>query len=359
MNARLQVEHPVTEMVTGLDLVELQLRVALGEPLPIAQDDVQSDGHSIEVRAYAEDPEHDFLPQAGRVEHVRWPENSRVDTGIEEGTEVSPHYDPLLAKVIVHAGDRSAALAALEDAVRDTEVLGVRTNLTFLSDVIRDPVVGGAKVSTDWLEEAYADWRPARDDELACAIAAVAETEHVLSAARSNDPWTTFGPWRSGRAGSTRIVLRSSDDERAVAVDGRGPYTVDRWTIERAEGCHAWRVTAPDALHAAAARGDDRWFVWARGAAYEIGIGIAPRRLQGAGPARLDSPLPGQVVAVRVHADQEVAEGDELVVVEAMKMEHAIRAPAAGVVRAVLCAEGDQVERGQALVDFEPDAASP
>ena len=132
MNARLQVEHPVTEMVTGLDLVELQLRVAMGEALPLTQADVTPSGHAIEVRLYAEDPDAGFLPQSGRLLHLRWPDEARVDSGVDEGAEVTTHYDPMLAKVIVHADDRPAALDCLADALAETEVLGLRTNLPFL-----------------------------------------------------------------------------------------------------------------------------------------------------------------------------------------------------------------------------------
>jgi acetyl/propionyl-CoA carboxylase alpha subunit len=359
MNARLQVEHPVTEMVTGLDLVELQLRVALGEPLPVSQHDVLTNGHAIEVRVYAEDPDTGFLPQAGRVEHVRWPDDARVDTGIEEGTEVSPHYDPLLAKLIVRGHNRVAALWALHRALPRAQVLGVRTNLGFLNAVCQDPAVIEARVATDWLEQAYADWRSPEDPsarEVAIAVAAAAEAELILRGSNDADPWAHLGPWRAGREGEMRIVLRPLH-ERVVSVTGTGPFGVDgRCVLERGRGCHDWSVrgSAATASSASAARGGDRWFVWTHGDAYEIPVGIAERRLAGAGPARLDSPLPGQVIAVRVEAGQRVVESEELVVVEAMKMEHAIKAPTQGTVRAVLCAAGDQVERGQPLVDFEP-----
>jgi acetyl-CoA/propionyl-CoA carboxylase biotin carboxyl carrier protein len=340
MNARLQVEHPVTELVTGLDLVELQLRVAQGEPLAVRE--VAHAGHAIEVRVYAEDPEEDFLPQAGRAVHVRWPEGVRVDSGIEEGTDVPPQYDPLLAKIVAHGADRASALAALEHALEETEVLGVRNNVAFLLDVVRDPVVAGGKVTTDWLEDAYADWRPERDERAALAVAAAAE---VSRAPRSSDPWTSFGSWRAGGFRSARVVLRSGDREHVV-----DPYVDGEVAVERADRHHGWVVGGVDA---AAARDGDTWCVAVRGVTYEFAVGIGPRRPEGAA-SHLDSPLPGQVVAVRAADGQHVEAGDELVVVEAMKMEHAIRAPAKGVVTSVLCRQGDQVARGQPLVDFEP-----
>jgi acetyl/propionyl-CoA carboxylase alpha subunit len=328
MNARLQVEHPVTEMVTGLDLVEMQLRTALGEPLAVSQDTVTLSGHAFEVRVYAEDPRNGFVPQAGRVSHVRWPELARVDTWIEEGTEVSTFYDPLLAKIVVHADDRAKALDALDDALRGTEILGPRTNLPFLAAVIADPVVREGRVTTDWLsEQDLARLLPSDSvSEAAWLIAAAAEADG-LAASASSDPFVTLGAWRAAAPNATTVVLRAGDEERVVNadVDHRGP----------------------------AVRVGETWLVWADGDQHEIAVGAAPRLLA-AGPARLDSPLPGRVVDVRVVAGASVSSGDELVVVEAMKMEHAIRAPSDGVVRAVLCSVGDQVTRGQALVDIEP-----
>ncbi|MGH2759438.1 MAG: biotin/lipoyl-containing protein, partial [Actinomycetota bacterium] len=354
MNARLQVEHPVTELVAGLDLVELQLRVALGERLPMAQEDVHIDGHAIEVRVYAEAPEEGFIPQAGRIEHVRWPDDVRIDTGIEEGTEVSTYYDPLLAKVVVHGEDRGAALAALRGALAGSEVLGVRTNLTFLAHVARDPAVTNGSVTTDWLDTSPPA-TPAPSGHAAATaafVAAAAEAAHLSGSGQIADPWTGLGPWRSGGVSRTRVVLRPGGEEQVLVVDGTGPFVVDGGSsVERGADCHAWTI---DGGRAAAARGGDRWYVWVEGAQHDIPVGPALRRLA-AGAARLDSPLPGRVIAVRVASGDVVEAGHELVVVEAMKMEHAIRAPAAGTVRAVLCSEGDQVERGQPLVDFEPD----
>jgi acetyl/propionyl-CoA carboxylase alpha subunit len=332
MNARLQVEHPVTEMVTGLDLVELQLRVAMGEALAVSRDEIRPQGHAIEVRVYAEDPRNGFVPQAGRIEHVRWPADARIDGWIERGIEVTTFYDPLLAKLIVHGPDRASALAALDRALGSTEILGPRTNLPFLAAVVRDPVVRSGRVTTDWLETQDLDRlvppRPAPD--AAFAIAAAAEAGRIRSVP-SRDPFDTLGSWRSGTDATTRILLHSAGDDRFVVADPGAPGS--------------------------AVRVDGTWLVWAQGDQHEIAVGPAPRRAAGA-PSHLDSPLPGRILQVRVGAGESVVEGDELVVVEAMKMEHAIRAPADGVVRAVLCAPGDQVERGQALVDFEPAAGA-
>ncbi|MEX0873741.1 MAG: biotin carboxylase N-terminal domain-containing protein [Actinomycetota bacterium] len=357
MNARLQVEHAVTEAVTGLDLVELQLRIAMGEQLPFAQDEVRHEGHAVEVRVYAEDPnDGGFLPQAGRVEHVRWPATARVDSGIEEGTVVSPHYDPLLAKIVVHAEDRDEALRELTQTLVSTEILGPRTNLAFLRAVVGDDVVRRGAVTTDWLEPAYRHWQrhavATNSDDRAVAVAAAAEVGAPRER-KTSEPWVSLGSWRGGHEAATLVVVRPEGAEVLVRVAGTGPYSVGPHELARSDDCHGWTV---DGRRAAAARTPEGWLVW-DGDQYEIAVGPAQRRPTAAAP-RLESPLPGQVIAVHVDAGQRVATGDEIVVVEAMKMEHAIRAPVEGVIRAVLCAAGDQVERGQALVDFEPDPST-
>ncbi len=317
MNARLQVEHPVTEAVTGLDLVEWQLGVALGEEIGDAP---PPNGHAFEVRIYAEDPDVGFLPQAGRVLHLRWPMHARIDTGIETYTNVTTSYDPLLAKLIVHAANRDEALRALREALASTEILGLRTNLPFLRAVTEDPIVEGGRITTNWLESAYDGWHSLRDPAPAAHIAAAAELADRI-AASDRDPWSALSPETSV------VVVRDEDTEFAE------------------------RIVRGEHLSGAAIRDGDRWLVWSDGAPYEFDVGPAPRRLT-AGASHLTAPLPGQVLSVRVASGDEVAKGDELVVIEAMKMEHVIRAPSDGIVRAVLCAPGEQVDRGQALVDI-------
>jgi acetyl/propionyl-CoA carboxylase alpha subunit len=356
MNARLQVEHPVTEMVTGIDLVELQLRVAMGERL--GDIDARPRGHAIEARLYAEDPDEDFIPQAGTVLHVAWPDGARVDTGIDEGTQITPHYDPLLAKIVVHADDRAAALQKIDDALKHTEILGVRTNLAFVTCVVGDSVVLDGRVTTNWLERAYRSWRsPSRaSHDAVLAVAAAAETERILAGASPRDPWSALGPWRGPAGGSTVVVLRDADEEVAVRVSGRGPFSVEGLpaTVHRRGDCHGWEIGDAGTHLLAAAPAAGGWVVLFRGAQWEIGVGPRERRAEEGGPAHLGAPMPGQVLAVRVSPGDTVVRGQELVVVEAMKMEHAVKAPAGGIVKAVLCAAGDQVDRGQPLVDFDP-----
>ena len=382
MNARLQVEHPVTEMVTGLDLVELQLRVAMGEPLPLTQADVTPTGHAIEVRLYAEDPDAGFLPQSGRLLHLRWPDEARVDSGVDEGSEVTTHYDPMLAKVIVHADDRPAALACLAEALDETEVLGLRTNLPFLRTLAADDTVAAGRVTTTWLETAYAGWTSGVDDrpipEPAIALAGAAEAARILAEAAPGaveatpprdrsalDPWSTAGPWRHLEPGPTHVIVQAptegapavSTGERLVDVRGRGPFRVGDTVLVQAEAAHepdgdthGWTVyagpEAGDGTRAAAVATSGAVHVFWAGHPYELPLGIRPRLVDAeGGPAQLGAPMPGTVIAVKVAAGDTVERGQTLVVVEAMKMELEVKAPADGVVAAVLCAAGEASRR--------------
>jgi 3-methylcrotonyl-CoA carboxylase alpha subunit len=374
MNARLQVEHPVTEMVTGLDLVELQLRVAMGEALPLTQADITPSGHAVEVRLYAEDPDAGFLPQSGRLLHLRWPDEARVDSGVDEGAEVTTHYDPMLAKVIVHADDRPAALDCLSVALAETEVLGLRTNLPFLRMLAEDETVRAGQVTTTWLESAYAGWTSGVDDagvpEAAVALAGAAEAARILAeAGRSGpDPWAAAGPWRHLEPGPTHVVVQAGTEsaeaspesrgEQLVDVRGTGPFRVGEHTLVPADpehepdlDTHGWSV---DGRRAAAVATPGLVHVYWDGQPYELALGITPRLVDAeGGPAQLGAPMPGTVIALKVAAGDAVERGQALVVVEAMKMELEVKAPADGVVSAVLCHIGEAVTKGQALVALE------
>jgi acetyl/propionyl-CoA carboxylase alpha subunit len=374
MNARLQVEHPVTEMVTGLDLVELQLRVAMGEALTLTQADIIPSGHAVEVRLYAEDPDAGFLPQSGRLLHLRWPDEARIDSGVDEGAEVTTHYDPMLAKVIVHADDRPAALDCLAAALAETEVLGLRTNLPFLRMLADDETVRAGRVTTTWLESAYAGWTSGVDDagvpEPAIALAGAAEAARVLAATRSSgpDPWSAAGPWRHLEPGPTHVVIQAGAEstegspagsgEQLVDVRGTGPFQVGDHTLVPADpehepdgDTHGWSV---DGRRAAAVATPGLVHVYWDGQPYELSLGIKPRLVDAeGGPAQLGAPMPGTVIAVKVAVGDSVERGQALVVVEAMKMELEVKAPADGVVSAVLCAAGEAVKKGQPLVTLE------
>lgn len=352
VNARLQVEHPVSEMVYGVDLVEQQLRIALGEPLD-AEPKRHAHQTAFEARIYAEDPAAGFLPSTGRLVHVRWPERTgvRVDAGYEEGDVVTRHYDPLLAKIIVRGGDPRIALGMLANALDDTEVLGVRTNIGFLRALTRRLNDQGVRRDTGLVERELAtlvpESRPVPDEAYAVAAAAV-----VSGARRPGDPWTATGPWRIGEGSATTIALREGVHERAVRLGGNGPYTFAGHRIRAVDEAHRWLI---DDKPAAAAASDG--VVWASvgGAVWELATTPREREVQHTAGDEVAAPMPGLVIAAQAMTDRRVRRGDLLFVVEAMKMELRVEAPADGKVTRVLAAVGQQVERGQRLAEFEAD----
>ena len=351
VNARLQVEHPVTELVWDIDLVEQQLRVAMGERLSLGEPAPR--GHAIEVRLYAEDVEGGFLPATGRITHIRWPEGIRVDAGYEEGSPVTRHYDPLIAKLIAHGPHRKLALAKLCEALAQMEVLGVRTNLRFLRALTAHDGIQHAKSDTEFVKSSFEELvpeRPAAPDE-AYVLAAAA----VIAGARDpRDPWTSLGPWRLGEGYASTVTLREGDVERAVRLSGRGPYELDGHVAVRSEAePHEWTI---DAYPAAAAREGTMCWVALQGETYELDTAPRPRSVELTIGSEVAAPMPGVVIAAQTKADQKVRRGDLLFVVEAMKMELRVEAPADGTVTRVLASVGQQVERGQRLAEFEPTA---
>ncbi len=359
MNTRLQVEHPVTEMVTGLDLVELQVRVAAGEQLPLAQDDIRLDGHAIEARVYAEDPAAGFLPTGGTVLAVREAHGPgvRVDSGLADGTVVGSDYDPMLAKVIAHAEDRSGALRALDAALADTAVLGVTTNIEFLRFLLDDPDVAAGRLDTGLLDRRLPDFAPTgpRDDQLVAAAAFRWLQSWPVSPA---GPWEIPSGWRIAGRAPTPIRLRAgertdhvwltgSPDHATAAVEGGQPRTL----VAALAG--DWLAVTLDGLrtdYLVAADGSRVWLAGSGGVAMIEEVREAPVRPDDAhsGDAELTSPMPGSVVAVGVQDGATVNIGDVVVTVEAMKMEHALAAPVDGAVE-LLVAAGEQVKVGQVL----------
>jgi acetyl/propionyl-CoA carboxylase alpha subunit len=351
VNARLQVEHPVTEVVWGVDLVEQQLRIALGERLDV-QPRRHGRQHAVEARIYAEDPASGFLPSTGRLAHVRWPERAgvRVDAGYEEGDTVTRHYDPLLAKVIAHGGDRRIARGMLANALDEIEVLGVRTNTRFLRALIARLNDKGVRFDTELVERELADLvpapTPAPDEAYAVAAGAV-----VTEARDRRDPWSGTGAWRIGEGAATTVVLREGARERAVRLGGGGPYTYAGHRIAAASEPHRWLVDGSEPAAAASASAT----VWTafRGDTWELEAGPREREVERSAGAEVAAPMPGMVIAAQAVVDRRVRRGDLLFVVEAMKMELRVEAPADGTVKRVLAQVGQQVERGQRLAEFE------
>lgn len=359
MNTRLQVEHPVTEMVTGLDLVELQVRVAAGETLPITQQDISLDGHAVEARVYAEDPARGFLPTGGDVLALREPRGSgvRVDSGLLRGTVVGSDYDPMLAKVIAHAHDRAGALRALDAALADTAVLGLTTNIEFLRFLLADPDVVAGDLDTGLLDRRLPDFEPAApsDDEL---IAAAACRWLESWPAVPAGPWEVPSGWRIAGRASTPFRLRAGERIDHVWLTGtpaKATATVEggetRTLAASSEG-DLLTVTI-DGLRTEYLVAETGGCVWLSGAgrvAMVEEVREAPVRPddEHSGDAELTSPMPGAVVAVGVDDGATVAAGTVVVTVEAMKMEHALSAPVEGVVE-LLVGAGEQVKVGQVL----------
>ncbi len=341
VNARLQVEHPVTEAVTGLDLVELQLRVAAGEPLGIAQDDVALNGHAVEARVYAEDAAHGFLPSTGRVVAYRSPAGAgvRVDSGIEEGSEVTADYDPLLAKVIVHAPDRTAALARLDRALAGLRVVGPTTNAPWLRALLARPEVRAGELDTTLIER-LAVAPPAPSDDLP-GLAVLA----LLGEPASDDPWDAVDGWRLGGVrAAARMRLDGPGGEVSAVAASAGVCRVRGGLAVEGEGGVVRAVEVyPE--------GDAVWLV--DGGMPTRWAPAVDRHGPRAAGGSLDAPMPGTVVDVRVEPGAAVAEGDTLVILESMKMELAIQAPADGVVAEVCVARGQRVAQGEALIALE------
>jgi len=349
VNARLQVEHPVTEMVFGIDLVEEQLRIAQGDRIDVRL--ARPVGHAVEARIYAEDPAAGFLPSTGRLVHVRWPDGAgvRVDAGYEEGDVVTRYYDPLLAKVVAHGDDRGAALRALAKALEETEVLGVRTNIVFLRGLIARLSERNVLVDTELVERELGrlvpEFAPAPDEAYAVAAAAVA-----ANARRAHDPWTATGAWRIGEGSGTTIALREGVRERAVRLAGNDPYTYAGHSVASVDEAHRWVI---DDAPAAAAASDGVVWTSVRGNVWELDTTPREREVQQIAGGEVAAPMPGLVIAAQAVADRQVRRGDLLFVVEAMKMELRVEAPADGRVTRVLASVGQQVERGQRLAEFE------
>uniref|UniRef100_UPI003517AC60 acetyl/propionyl/methylcrotonyl-CoA carboxylase subunit alpha n=1 Tax=Mycolicibacterium hippocampi TaxID=659824 RepID=UPI003517AC60 len=359
MNTRLQVEHPVTEMVTGLDLVELQVRIAAGENLPIVQDDVRMTGHAIEARVYAEDPARGFLPTGGDVVGLREPSGPgiRVDSGLARGTVVGSDYDPMLAKVIAHGADRATALRELDAALADTSVLGLTTNVEFLRFLLADPDVAAGRLDTGLLDRRTPDFTPQGpgDDELIAAAAYRWLQSWPVSPA---SPWDVPSGWRiAGRAPTTirlragertdHVWLTGSPENATATVEGGRTRTL-RASLD--DDRLAVTVDGLRSQYLVAAVGAQVWLAGSGRVALVEEILEAPVRPDDAhsGDAELTSPMPGTVVAVGIQDGTTVTTGAVVVTVEAMKMEHALAAPVDGVVE-LLVSVGEQVKVGQVL----------
>jgi acetyl-CoA/propionyl-CoA carboxylase biotin carboxyl carrier protein len=361
VNARLQVEHPVTEGVTGLDLVEQQLRVAAGERLAFAQEDISLTGHSIEVRVCAEDPGVGFLPATGRIVGYREPRGSgvRVDSGVRLGSTVSGSYDSLLLKVISTGEDREEALERVMRALKDLRLLGVKTNAGYLARLVAADEVQAGELDTGLLERGVAEPLPPASEAREAAIAAAAiESLALAERAAAGDPWDALPGFRVTGDAGVEWELEPIGGEGTVTVHVLGPavhvsgHELAMAAAEAGEGRIRVELDGRARLWDHAVLGDERWVA---AGADAFAFRLAEMVVEGASAeadGTLEAPMPGSVLSVRVAAGDEVDEGDVLVVVESMKMELTITAPRQATVREVRVAAGDQVTQGQSLVEL-------
>jgi propionyl-CoA carboxylase alpha chain len=371
MNTRLQVEHPITEAVTGLDLVELMIRVAAGEALDIAQSDVKMNGWAIEARLYAEDPERDFVPSIGRLVRYQPPrgDDVRLDSGVREGGEIPIYYDPMIAKMITHAGDRSAAIARMRLALDEFYVRGISHNMHFLSAIMKSPRFAEGRLSTNFIDEEFSDGYDAErmDEHEWRTLACVATCAHQRVRRRARGI--------SGQMSSTPLdpprdwVVKHGDRQSSVTIAGDGEHeeilvdgTTARMNTDWAPGMRLCRATIDDESVCVQVERTAAGYRLAMGGVVAELLVLSQRAIElfalmpakeSAGASRfLLAPMPGLLVSVAVASGDEVDAGQELAVVEAMKMENVLRAREARTVVSVLVSPGESVSVDQPIIEF-------
>ncbi|MDO3722797.1 acetyl/propionyl/methylcrotonyl-CoA carboxylase subunit alpha [Marinobacter sp. chi1] len=369
MNTRLQVEHPVTEMVTGQDLVEWQLKVAWGEPLPLQQSDVKTRGHALEARIYAEDPDHDFLPATGHLRYLRTPDENthvRVDTGVTEGDDISIHYDPMIAKLIVWDENRDQAINRMVQALENYRIAGVKTNVRFLHALADAQPFREADLTTGFIEDhrALLFPEPKLDAHKALVLAAAfIQEQHKPAESDSTDPFSPFSrrnSWRMNSEYAQPMQLQVGDEIHDLKI------------LERNDG---YQVFVGDSVYSLTARLDDDYLqavinghrisvhgnlhdsqlvLFCEGETFQCTLYRETYQSEdSAGEGSLAAPMNGAIVAVQAEVGDAVSAGQTLVIMEAMKMEHAIKAPADGIVSEIFFAEGDQVSEGAELIAID------
>ena len=393
MNTRLQVEHPVTEMITGLDLVEWQLRIAAGEKLPLSQKDVKQNGHAIETRIYAENPETGFLPSIGTLQRLAFPDtfqkiqnteddasqscsSIRIDSGVEQGGEISIHYDPLIAKLVVHADSRKQAIRTMQTALAQSGVLGVETNLGFLQSILQHPYFDAGKMDTLFVDSNLESLLEENQDSvewvcwgtaIACLLEDFAESEtKAQESIEPCSPWNSLNNWRTGFPEPHRVQFRNQQGTETevmiikknnsfrilnetegilVTVSRHGDLLDLSWNSSGLEEYgHHLLVLSHESQLLAVHEDGRTLFTRLDPLTYEQSEDVSD--------FRLSAPMPGNVIRVLVKAGDEVSSGQPLLVLEAMKMEHTIVAPANGIVEEVLFQPGDLVQNDAKLVEF-------
>jgi 3-methylcrotonyl-CoA carboxylase alpha subunit len=373
MNTRLQVEHPVTELITGIDLVEWQLRVAFGEKLPLKQDEIRLNGHAIEARVYAENPHKNFMPSVGKIRTWRTPAQTnglRIDGGYREGDAVSPHYDAMLAKVIAWAPTRDAAIDRLNRGLEETDVRGIVTNIPFLSALVTHPKARANAIDTGFIERELKNLTPEAkapgDLELCAAVAAILEAEQKTARGEAHSPWRTSGwmpvgrrqrvfAFRYGQGAEHKVTLHYGSGPSTLAIGGHESAFAQApgdeggldLTLDSARS-HVFAVLEGHELYLRTRNGRfDLHWVDPFGGDDEEQVG----------EDKIVAPLPGTVVALLAEVGAKLEKGAPILTLEVMKMEQTLRAPFAGVLKAIKCKVGDIVQEGVELAEIEPNAA--
>src|SRR4051794_22514377 len=369
MNTRLQVEHPVTELITGIDLVEWQLRVAFGEALPLRQDEIRLNGHAIEARVYAENPQKNFIPSVGRIRTWRTPEQTnglRIDSGYREGDSVSPHYDAMLAKVIAWAPSRDAAIDRLHRGLEETDVRGVTTNIPFLAALVTHPKVRANALDTGFIERELKTLTPEAaapgDLELCAAVAAILQQEQQAARLEPHSPWRMSGWMPVGRRQRVFSFRHGHGAEHKVTLTyGNGPATLSTgahefaFAFSSADGGFDLTLEGAKSRVAAVVEGHEL-YVRTRNGRFDLHW-VDPfggDDEEQVGEDKIVAPLPGTVVALLAEEGATLEKGAAILTLEVMKMEQTLRAPFAGVLTAIKCKVGDIVQEGVELAEIEP-----
>ena len=370
MNTRLQVEHPVTELITGIDLVEWQLRVAFGEALPLTQDQITLNGHAIEARVYAENPRKNFMPSVGRIRTWRMPEQLdglRIDSGYRENDAVSPYYDAMLAKVIAWAPTRDAAIERLNRGLENTDVRGIVTNIPFLSALLTHADVRANAIDTNFIERELKNLTPPpvapADLELCAAVAAILGHEQIAARGEAASPWCTAGWMPVGRRRRVFTFRHTPDADQEVCLQyGNGPATLSigerEFTFESspAEDGGLDLMLAGMKSHIFAVLEGHELYLRTRNGRFDLHW-VDPfggDEEEQVGDDKIVAPLPGTVVALLAEEGATLEKGAPILTLEVMKMEQTLRAPFAGVLKKVKCKVGDIVQEGVELAEIEP-----
>ena len=373
MNTRLQVEHPVTELITGIDLVEWQLRVAFGEKLPLKQDEIKLNGHAIEARLYAENPQKNFMPSVGGIRTWRTPEEVdglRIDAGYRSGDAVSPYYDAMLAKVIAWAPTREAAIDRLNRGLEETDVRGIVTNIPFLSALVTHPKVRANKIDTGFIERELTNLTATSgapgDLELCAAVAAIVNAERKAAQHETHSPWQTFGwmpvgrrqrvfSFRQGQSAEQKVTLHYGNGASSVSVGDRELVFTSSPT---ADGSFDLILNGTKTRVVAVIEGHEL-YLRTRNGRFELHW-VDPfggETEEQVGEDKIVAPLPGTVVALLAEEGAMLEKGAAILTLEVMKMEQTLRAPYAGVLKSLKCKVGDIVGEGVELAEVEPAAA--